>query len=168
MANEQWDMIEFARGAVAVVARDNRVCRVFFECSPDDAAAAVAKSHPTAIQASSPSIEQALEQLAEYFHGRRRLFDIPLETGQLTDFARKVHQALSEVPYGAVLTYGELAARVGSPRAARAVGRVMSSNPFPLIVPCHRVVNADGSLGQYSAAHGPDSKAWLIDFENSH
>lgn len=166
MANEQWDMLVFEQGAIAVVARDKRVCRVCYECTPEDAAAAVARHYPEARKTAQPYIQQALEQLAEYFRGKRREFDVPLENGALSDFARKVQQALSEVPYGAVVTYGELAARVGSPRAARAVGRVMSSNPFPLLVPCHRVVNADGSLGQYSAAHGTDSKAWLIDFEH--
>ena len=165
MANEQWDMLLFEQGAIAVVARDNRVCRVCFERTPQAAAAAVVRCYPEARQAAQPCIQQALDQLAEYFSGKRRTFDVPLDNGPLSEFARKVHQALCTVPCGAVVTYGELAARAGSPRAARAVGRVMSSNPFPLLVPCHRVVNGDGSLGRYSAAHGTDSKAWLIDFE---
>ena len=167
MANEQWDMLALGHGVVAVVARGKRVCRVCYACTPEDAAAAVARFHPAARQVASPCTRLTLEQLTEYFRGRRREFDVPLDKGNLSDFARKVQQVLVQVPYGAVVTYGELAARVGSPRAARAVGRVMSSNPFPLLVPCHRVVNADGSLGRYSAAYGADSKAWLIDFERS-
>ena len=165
MAKELWEMRSFEPGTVAVVARQNRVCRVCFERTPEEAAAAVARHYPEARQAAQPCTRQALEQLAEYFCGKRRAFDVPLENGPLSDFARKVQQALCEVPCGEVVTYAELAARAGSPRAARAVGRVMSSNPFPLFVPCHRVVNADGSLGRYSAAHGADSKAWLINFE---
>lgn len=165
MAIEQWDMLTLEQGTLAVVVRQERLCRVCFECSPESAQATIEKLHPAAERSARPFIKQALEQLAEYFLGRRRSFDVQLDRHALSEFACKVQQALVEVPYGAVVTYGELAARVGSPRAARAVGRVMSSNPFPLIVPCHRVVNADGSLGQYSAADGPATKAWLIDFE---
>ncbi len=91
---------------------------------------------------------------------------MPLANDSLTPFARKVQRELLKVPYGSVISYGELAAKAGSPRAARAVGGVMSSNPFPLIVPCHRVVNADGRIGHYSAAHGSKTKAWLLELES--
>lgn len=97
--------------------------------------------------------------------GKRRVFNVTIDQSGLSTFSRKVHRVLQQVPYGSVVAYGELAAMAGSPGAARAVGRVMSSNPFPLLVPCHRVVNADGSIGQYSAAYGRRTKAWLIDFE---
>ena len=120
---------------------------------------------PEAQQSSHALIKEGLKQLTEYFQGKRRVFNLPLCNDSLTGFTCKVHQELLKVPYGSVVSYGELAARAGSPKAARAVGGVMSSNPLPLIVPCHRVVNADGRIGQYSAANGSKTKAWLIDFE---
>lgn len=170
MANEQWNMLSFEHGtlaavALAVVTRGDSLSRIVFECSPEAASTLVKQFHPEAKQSSQPLIEECLKQLTEYFLGKRCTFDIQPGTDSLSVFARKVHQALLKVPYGSVVSYGELAARAGSPKAARAVGRVMSSNPFPLLVPCHRVVNADGSIGRYSAAHGTRTKVWLIDFE---
>lgn len=165
MAYEQWDMLSFEHGTVAIIAREDRLIRICFECSPDAALVLIKRHYPEARQSSQPMIAESLNQLSEYFLGKRRAFSLPLAKEALSAFACKVHQALIKVPYGSVVTYGELAAMVGSPKAARAVGRVMSSNPFPLLVPCHRVVNADGSIGQYSGAHGPETKAWLIDLE---
>ena len=167
MANEQWDMLSLEQGSVAVVAQNGCLLRVCFECSPDDIITTINRFYPEAKQSSQQLVQNGLEQLKEYFLGKRRVFNVPLGSDSFTDFTRKVQQALLEVPYGSVVSYGQLAAMSGSPRAARAVGGVMSSNPFPLIVPCHRVVNADGRIGHYSAAHGTKTKAWLIDFERS-
>lgn len=161
-------MISCEQGAVAVVVRGNSLVRVCYECSPEDVVTTIKSLHPLAERASEPLIKNWLAQLSEYFIGKRQIFSVQLENDALSEFACKVQQALVDVPYGQVVSYGELAARAGSPRAARAVGRVMSSNPFPLIVPCHRVVNADGSIGQYSAGHGTTTKAWLIEFEKTH
>ena len=165
MANEQWDMLSFEHGALAVVAREGCLIRIFFECSPESASASVTRLYPEAERSSQPPIQECLKQLTEYFLGKRRIFKLQPGTDSLSVFACKVQQALLKVPYGSVVSYGELAALAGSPKAARAVGGVMSSNPFPLVVPCHRVVNADGGIGHYSAAHGSRTKAWLIDFE---
>jgi len=76
-----------------------------------------------------------------------------------------VLQQLQQVPYASTVSYGELAVLAGSPHAARAVGRVMAGNPWPLIVPCHRVVASNGSLGGYSGGEGVPTKQWLLDFE---
>jgi methylated-DNA-[protein]-cysteine S-methyltransferase len=160
-------MISCEQGAVAIVVRGDALLRVCFKRSSQDVAAEIKRLHPTAKQASVPLIENWLDQLREYFVGERQFFSVQFADVALSDFARKVHLALGEVPFGQVVTYGELAAKVGSPMAARAVGRVMSSNPFPLFVPCHRVVNAGGSIGQYSSGDGTTTKAWLINFENN-
>ncbi len=167
MVNERWDMVSFECGSVAVVASGERLVRICFECSPDNVYSSINCFHPKAEQGCQPLIDEGLKQLTEYFLGKRRIFTLPLDNGALTPFACKVQQALLKVPYGSVISYGALAIVAGSPRAARAVGGVMSSNPFPLVVPCHRVVNADGRIGQYSAAHGTKTKAWLIDFERA-
>lgn len=165
MTDILWDMLSFEHGTLAVVVQQGRLCRVCYECSADNASETISRLYPSAERSSQPVVRQALKQLTEYFLGKRRTFNVPLDQHALSDFARKVHQELVNVPYGSVVTYGELAAMVGSPGAARAVGRVMSSNPYPLIVPCHRVVNVGGGIGQYSAANGTKTKAWLIDFE---
>ena len=165
MANEQWDMLSFEHGTVALVAREDRLIRVCFECSPDDVSVLIERLYPQEKRSSQALLQDGLKQLTEYFLGKRHSFTLQIDNDSLSAFACKVQQALIKVPYGSVVTYGELAAMADSPKAARAVGRVMSSNPFPLLVPCHRVINADGSVGQYSAAHGSKTKAWLIDFE---
>ncbi len=101
-------------------------------------------------------------QLEEYFAGDRTGFDVPLElTG--TEFQRRVWSALRDIPYGETISYGELARRVGSPAAVRAVGLANGRNPVAIIVPCHRVIGADGSLTGYGG--GLDRKAWLLDLE---
>lgn len=165
MADEEWDMLTLQQGVLAVVVRRGRLCRVCFATSPAEVAAALAKFHPAAQRSAHPLLERALGQLADYFRGQRSSFELPLDESGLSAFARAVHHELVKVPYGTVISYAELAARAGSPRAARAVGSVMANNPFPLLVPCHRVVNADGRIGRYSAADGSTTKRWLIDFE---
>lgn len=87
----------------------------------------------------------AIAQLGEYFAGRRQKFDLPLAP-RGTDFQRRVWRALTEIPYGRTISYGELARRIGQPSASRAVGLANGANPLPIVVPCHRVIGADGSL----------------------
>jgi methylated-DNA-[protein]-cysteine S-methyltransferase len=87
----------------------------------------------------------AIAQLGEYFAGKRRRFDLPLAP-RGTEFQRQVWRALTEIPYGKTVSYGELARRIGKPNGPRAVGLANGANPLPIIVPCHRVIGADGSL----------------------
>lgn len=101
----------------------------------------------------------AREQLEAYFEGRLQLFDLPVEPAG-TDFQRQVWQALREIPFGYTQGYGELAARIGRPGAARAVGMANGRNPIPIIIPCHRVIGADGSLTGYGG--GIERKRWLL------
>jgi methylated-DNA-[protein]-cysteine S-methyltransferase len=101
-------------------------------------------------------------QLTEYFDGRRSAFDVPLVmTG--SDFERRVWNALLEIPYGESTSYGEIARRVGEPGAARAVGVANARNPIAVVVPCHRVIGADGSLTGYGG--GLARKRFLLDLE---
>lgn len=106
--------------------------------------------------------EPVLEQLGEYFAGDRMRFDVRLAP-RGTAFQQRVWEALLEIPYGETETYGELARRVGSPGAARAVGLANGSNPIALIVPCHRVIGANGTLTGYGG--GMEHKRWLLDLE---
>lgn len=93
----------------------------------------------------------ACRELEEYFSGARRSFEVSLDGSLVSGFKRRVLEELARVPFGSLVTYGELARRAGSPRAARAVGAAMRENPLPILVPCHRVIASDGSLGGYSA-----------------
>lgn len=105
------------------------------------------------------------EQLAEYFAGTRQSFALPLHvTG--TDFQRAVWHALTRIPYAATRSYGELAQQIERPRAVRAVGLANGRNPISIVVPCHRVIGANGSLTGYGG--GLDRKRWLLALETRH
>lgn len=165
MSTKLWDTLSFAYGTVTLVVSGNHLYRVCFKRSLEESLLEVGRYCPDASRSSHPLIREVFDQLKEYFQGDRRAFDVRLDNAELSGFARKVHKVLLDVPYGSVISYRDLARMADSPGAARAVGRVMSSNPFPLIVPCHRVVNADGRLGQYSGGFGKETKARLIDLE---
>lgn len=109
-------------------------------------------------------LEPAMAQLAEYFAGRRRAFALSVEP-QGTPFQRQVWQTLRKIPYGVTISYGELARRVGKPSAARAVGAANGQNPIPIIIPCHRVIGANGKLTGF--AGGLHLKEGLLALEQA-
>lgn len=111
-----------------------------------------------------PLLADCARQLAEYFSGARRVFDLPLHPVG-TAFRMKVWSELQQIPYGQTITYGELARRVGNARGARAVGGANHHNPISIIIPCHRVIGADGSLTGYGG--GLDMKEALLRLEGS-
>lgn len=113
----------------------------------------------------APLLDQVEAELAEYLNGVRRAFTLPLDL-RGTSFQRAVWQALLAVPYGQTISYGVLAARTGYPRAARAVGGAMRANPVAVVVPCHRVLPADGSLGCYGG--GRERKRFLLQLEGAY
>ena len=95
-------------------------------------------------------LDPVRRELDEYFAGARTAFDLPLDWALAGDFARRILQATAAIPFGEVRTYGEVAARAGNPKAARAAGRALGSNPIPIVVPCHRVVGVGGRLVGYT------------------
>jgi len=109
-----------------------------------------------------PLFEMARRQLEEYFAGVRQNFDLPLDPGG-TDFQRRVWRTLLDIPYGKAISYKELARRVDRPKGFQAVGQANGKNPLPILIPCHRVIAADGSLGGYSS--GLDRKGFLLELE---
>jgi methylated-DNA-[protein]-cysteine S-methyltransferase len=111
------------------------------------------------------AVARAVKQLEEYFEGKRTNFDVPLAHVATTEFQRDVWDALVEIPYGEVRTYGEVAESVERPRASRAVGNANHANPWPIFVPCHRVVSTTG-LGGYGG--GDEVKRYLLDLEGVH
>ena len=108
-------------------------------------------------------LEHAARQLEEYFTGRRRAFDVPLDLRLAGGFRRTVLAQLTGIPYGRTRSYAEIAAGTGQPRAVRAVGSACATNPLPLMVPCHRVLRSDGSLGGYLG--GLEIKRRLLELE---
>ena len=108
---------------------------------------------------------EVARQIAEFFAGKRRVFDFPLAP-KGSDFQKRVWAELVKIPYGETISYGELARRIGNPAASRAVGRANATNPIALIVPCHRVIGSNGKLTGY--AGGIDLKAELLIWERGH
>lgn len=112
--------------------------------------------------APSPLLERARAQIDDYFHGRRRDFNLPLAP-QGTDFQRRVWALLTSIGYGKTLTYGEAARRLGT--SARALGQACGRNPIPIVIPCHRIIAAESKIGGFSAPGGIDTKRFLIQLE---
>jgi methylated-DNA-[protein]-cysteine S-methyltransferase len=116
------------------------------------------------IESSSGAVAQAVAQLRQYFAGRRAEFDLPLAP-QGTPFQLAVWRELQKIPYGQTISYGELARRIGNPKASRAVGSANGANQIPIVIPCHRVIAAGGKLGGFGG--GLPVKEALLALENS-
>jgi len=110
----------------------------------------------------TPLIKKTIKQLDEYFNKKRKTFDLPLDL-KGTEFQKKVWEELLKIPFGKTLSYGQLAAKTGNPKASRAVGMANNRNPIPIIIPCHRVIGSDGSLTGY--AGGLELKKFLLEHE---
>jgi methylated-DNA-[protein]-cysteine S-methyltransferase len=114
---------------------------------------------------SASELDDVARQLGDYFSGTRAAIDAPLDLRLTRGFRRGVLGHLREIPFGRTESYGQVAAASGSPRAVRAVGSACATNPLPIVIPCHRVVRADGSLGGYVG--GIDAKRFLLDLESA-
>ena len=111
-------------------------------------------------------VAPARTQVEEYLRGERQAFDLALDWRRSKGFRLRVLQELAAVPFGVIISYGELARRCGSPSATRAVGSAMATNPLPVIVPCHRVVRSGGAIGGFAGARNAiDTKQWLLTHE---
>ncbi|HEY8303242.1 MAG TPA: methylated-DNA--[protein]-cysteine S-methyltransferase [Solirubrobacteraceae bacterium] len=117
---------------------------------------------PAGYRSDDGALTHVVTQLNAYFAGELTDFELPIEMNG-TDFQRRVWAALCEIPYGETISYGELARWVGNPKASRAVGLANGRNPVAIVVPCHRVIGADGSLTGYGG--GLDRKVWLLEHE---
>jgi len=115
-------------------------------------------------ESAAGAVGEAVRQLREYFKGGRTEFDLPLQP-EGTAFQLKVWRSLQEIPYGKTWSYGELAKRIGNPKASRAVGAANGANPLPIVIPCHRVIGADGTLTGFGG--GLPTKKALLDLESA-
>jgi methylated-DNA-[protein]-cysteine S-methyltransferase len=141
-------------GSLLLAATDRGLCRIVYDSEPEEELDALARAFGLRVLRSALRVDAARRQLDEYFEQRRTSFDLPLDLRLLADFNLRVLHELARVPYGEVVTYGELAARAARPRAARAVGAVMNRNPIPIVLPCHRVIGANGKLVGYAGGLG--------------
>ncbi|MDZ4184033.1 MAG: methylated-DNA--[protein]-cysteine S-methyltransferase [Desulfuromonadales bacterium] len=115
----------------------------------------------------NPYLLLARQELRQYFAGELQTFTVPIDFSRWQGFAAQVYTLLRAVPYGETITYGELARRAGQPTAARAVGGIMARNPLPIILPCHRVIAANGALTGYSGGAGIATKIYLLQHEKA-
>jgi methylated-DNA-[protein]-cysteine S-methyltransferase len=160
-----YDIVDTPLGRLLVAATDAGVCRISYDPEPEREVETLAKLLGTRVLRTAKPIDPARRQLDEYFEHRRREFDVDLDLRLSAAFSRRVLEELARVPYGETTTYGDLAARAARPRAARAVGTVMNRNPIPIILPCHRVVGANGSLVGYGG--GLERKEALLRLEGA-
>jgi len=119
---------------------------------------------PRIVEAPAP-LDTVRRELDEYFQGRRRDFALELDWALVGRFGRRVLRVTSQIPYGGVQSYGEVAADAGSPRGSRAAGNALGSNPIPIVIPCHRVLRSGGALGGYGG--GVERKRWLLELEGA-
>jgi methylated-DNA-[protein]-cysteine S-methyltransferase len=148
-------------GPILIAAKDDKLVGVWFDSQrhlPDTSSWRQASDHPV--------LQQARAQLTEYFAGRRTAFELPLDLSVGTLFQQSVWRVLLKIPRGATWTYGAVSAAIGQPAAVRAVGGAVGRNPLGIVVPCHRVIGANGSLTGY--AGGLDRKVALLKLEGGH
>jgi methylated-DNA-[protein]-cysteine S-methyltransferase len=144
-----YDLVDTPIGTLLVAATERGLCRIAYDAEPEQELDLLARVFGLRVLRSAVPIDPARRQLDEYFAGNRQRFDLAVDLALQADFNRRVLRELARVPYGEVVTYGELAARAARPRAARAVGTVMNRNPLPIVLPCHRVIGSNGKLVGY-------------------
>ena len=160
-----YDLLDSPVGALLVAATPRGVCRISYDADPESHAEQFARAYGVRVLRAPRAVDTVRRELDEYFEGTRQEFDLALDLTAAPEFTRDVLGELARVRFGDVTTYGHLAARVGRPRAARAVGTVMHRNPIPIVLPCHRVVGSTGSLVGY--AGGLERKQALLRLEGA-
>lgn len=158
-----YDIVESPIGDLLAAASERGLALIRFDPHAEEDLDRLARIGGPRVLRSPRSVEATRRELDEYFSGRRRAFDLALDLRALPPFTVRVLGELARVPYGETTTYGALAAKVGHPKAARAVGTVMNRNRIPIVLPCHRVVGATGSLTGY--AGGLERKSMLLELE---
>jgi methylated-DNA-[protein]-cysteine S-methyltransferase len=160
-----YDVVDSPLGDLFVGVSDRGLCVISYQAEPEAQIERLARGFGSRVLRSPRPVDPTRRQLDEYFEGKRREFDLDVDLRLTRDFGRTVLEELGRVPFGEVTTYGALAARAGKPRAARAVGTIMNRNPIPIVLPCHRVVGANGSLVGY--AGGLERKHELLRLEGA-
>jgi len=150
-------------GCVVVTAGESGVCRV--DLPGRQTSAEMSRITPNATTAAYIHASQALQEIMEYLDGKRRSFDVKLDWSGMTPYQKRVLEKTWSIPYGGIFTYGQVAQALGDVKASRATGAALGRNPMPILIPCHRVVAANGNLTGFSAADGVRTKQWLLELE---
>ncbi len=158
-------LVDTPVGSLLVGVTDHGVCRISYDPDPERELEELARLHGSRVLRSARPVDRLRRELDEYFAGRRRHFDLEPDIRVVPKFNRRVLEELARVEYGETTTYGALAERSGAPHAARAVGTVMNRNPVPIVLPCHRVIGANGKLVGYGG--GLDRKVMLLQLEGA-
>lgn len=122
---------------------------------------------PVRLERDARAVAPVMAQLREYFSGVRSHFNLPVDLSALTPFQREVLAATRQIPAGQTWSYQRVAAKMGRPKSSRPVGQALARNPIPILIPCHRVIASDGSLGGYSGGSGLKAKRWLLRHEGA-
>jgi methylated-DNA-[protein]-cysteine S-methyltransferase len=166
LADLAYARLESPFGMLTVAGTRRGLVRVAFPEEPLDGVLdrLAARVSPRIVEA-PVRMDGVRRELEEYFEGSRRSFGLEIDWRLIGPFARRVLGEAAAIPFGAMLTYREVASRAGSPRGSRAAGNALGSNPVPIVIPCHRVLRSGGGLGGY--AGGTERKRWLLEHEGA-
>ena len=167
LVDAAYDLVDSPIGPLLVGATSRGLCRISFDADrdPDAELEQLADRFGTRVLRVPGRLDAVRRQLDDYFGGQRRTFELEVDLTGVPAFQQQVLRELALVPYAETATYGGLAQRIGRPRAARAVGGALNRNPVPIVLPCHRIVGASGSLVGYGG--GLERKRALLDLENA-
>lgn len=160
-------IVDSPLGSLLLASTQNGLARVAFESEDHDRILELlSEKLGSRILRDAKRLDAAARQLDEYFSGQRQGFELALDLTLSTDFRRQVQLQLGQIAYGQTCSYAQMAQQIGKPKAVRAVGSACATNPIPIVLPCHRVLRTDGSLGGYLG--GLEAKSELLKLENPH
>lgn len=162
----QFALIDTTWGAFGMVTWHNRLLATYLPMPEAKLRKLIATRHPQAVE-TKDILPAFRRQVLDYFGGKRVRFAVPLDFNDMPPFRAEVLRQCKKIPYGSTATYGDLAGAAGKPAACRAVGGAMAHNPLPLVVPCHRVLRSDGSIGGFSSPEGVRQKRRLLGLEGA-
>jgi len=154
-------------GILYLAIRKTKAVAIDFGVSEDEFVSRIEKQFDAPVYFEPDETHIALDQIRAYLNGQRTDFDLPTDISILTDFQQQVLRATQQIPRGRIATYMDIARKIGKPKAVRAVGQALGRNPIPIVIPCHRVIASDGTLGGYSGGGGLKTKARLLQLEGA-
>ena len=158
-----YDLVDSPLGQLLVAASDRGILRISYDPDIEGDVEWLSRVAGRNVLRAARQVDPVRRELDEYFEGRRQAFDLSVDLREVTPFTERVLMELARVPFGQTATYSDLATRAGNPKAARAVGMTMNRNPIPIVLPCHRIIGADGSLVGYGG--GLERKVALLTLE---
>ncbi len=150
-----------------VAIRSNKIVALDFGITEDEFITRTESQLDAPVYFGPAETSSALAQVQAYLDGQRMVFELPTDISILTDFQQQVLQATLQIPRGRIATYLDIARKIGNPKAVRAVGQALGRNPIPIVIPCHRVIASNGSLGGYSGGGGLETKVKLLQLEGA-